>query len=131
VIEKTRNGGLNVSISSNSGPILDRCHRGTDVDRRIGFSQRRFQFCQSYNAWLPGVLGAELPKGSLAPSILRRYISGIAYMIEDSCIPFGSVTQDQMVRVVVQYIDSRPTRMHEAFGKLALEAMRDGWPCKR
>jgi hypothetical protein len=58
-------------------------------------------------------------------------ISGIAYMIEDSCIPFGSVTQDQIVRVVVQYIDSRPTRMHEAFGKLALEAMRDGWPCKR
>ena len=37
---------------------------------------------------------------------------------------------EQTVRVVVQYIDSRPERMHEDFKKLALEAMKAAWPCK-
>jgi hypothetical protein len=36
----------------------------------------------------------------------------------------------QMTRVVVQYIDRRPARMHEDFDALALEALRAAWPCK-
>ena len=56
-------------------------------------------------------------------------ISGIAHMSKDICAPDG-VTQEQAVRVVVQYIDSRPERMHEDFKKLALEAMKAAWPCK-
>jgi hypothetical protein len=40
------------------------------------------------------------------------------------------VTLGQIVRVVVQYIDSRPARMHEDFRVLAIEAMKAAWPCK-
>jgi hypothetical protein len=39
------------------------------------------------------------------------------------------VTLGQIVRVVVQYIDSRPARMHEDFRVLAFEAMKAAWPC--
>ena len=40
-----------------------------------------------------------------------------------------SVTPEQMVRVVVRYIEARPQRMHEAFFVLAIEALLDAWPC--
>jgi Rap1a immunity proteins len=33
--------------------------------------------------------------------------------------------------VVIKYIEARPERMHEQFGKLALEALTAAWPCKR
>jgi hypothetical protein len=58
-------------------------------------------------------------------------ISGLHYGNSDSyCMP-AQVTQVQGVRVVVQYIDARPARMHEDFRKLAVEAMTAAWPCKR
>ena len=44
------------------------------------------------------------------------------------CGPRGSDV-DQAVRVVVQYIDSRPTRLHEDFSDLAAEALRAAWSC--
>ena len=52
-------------------------------------------------------------------------IAGIAKWV---CAPSTS-TVGQAVRVVVQYIDARPARMHERFTFLALEALRGGWPC--
>ena len=30
-----------------------------------------------------------------------------------------------------RYIEARPQRMHEPFGKLAFEALTAPWPCKR
>jgi hypothetical protein len=45
------------------------------------------------------------------------------------CFPQGA-THSQMVRVVVAYIEARPARMHEDFRDLALEALREAWPCK-
>jgi Rap1a immunity proteins len=44
------------------------------------------------------------------------------------CFPKGA-THAQMVRVVVAYIEARPARMHEDFRNLALEALREAWPC--
>ena len=38
------------------------------------------------------------------------------------------VTDEQIVRVVVQYIDSQPARLHEDFVVLAIEALRKTWP---
>ena len=46
------------------------------------------------------------------------------------CIP-DSVTNGQMVRVVAQYIDARPARLHENFKSLAVEALQAAWPCKK
>jgi Rap1a immunity proteins len=47
-----------------------------------------------------------------------------------TCFP-NEATVEQLTRVVVQYIEARPARMHENFKILALEAMRAAWPCKR
>ena len=38
-------------------------------------------------------------------------------------------TVDQGVRLVVQYVDSQPTRLHDNFDALAIEALRKAWPC--
>jgi Rap1a immunity proteins len=46
------------------------------------------------------------------------------------CVPEGAMPE-QGVRVVIKYIEARPERMHEPFGKLALEALEEAWPCKR
>ena len=46
------------------------------------------------------------------------------------CSP-PQVTSGEAVRVVVQYIDARPARMHEPFDLLALEALTAAWPCRK
>ena len=59
-------------------------------------------------------------------------IEGLMYRGEgeDFCSPRG-VTFRQAAAVVVKYIEARPERMHERFGKLAFEALIAAWPCKR
>jgi Rap1a immunity proteins len=42
----------------------------------------------------------------------------------------AAVAAGQAVRVVVAYIDARPARMHERFDRLAIEALRETWPCR-
>ena len=42
----------------------------------------------------------------------------------------NSTILEQALRIVVQYVDARPARMHERFTTLALEALRAAWPCK-
>jgi hypothetical protein len=42
----------------------------------------------------------------------------------------GSVTQGQIVGVVVLYIEARPERMQEPFRSLVLEALFDAWSCQ-
>jgi Rap1a immunity proteins len=39
-------------------------------------------------------------------------------------------TIGQRVTVVVRYIEARPARMHEPYIDLAIEALRNAWPCK-
>jgi len=46
------------------------------------------------------------------------------------CVP-PLATARQVVRVVVQYIDGQPARLHEDFRSLAIEALRSAWPCNR
>jgi hypothetical protein len=59
------------------------------------------------------------------------YVAGLVYARSVFlCVPEGA-TPEQGVRVVVKYIEARPERMHEPFGKLALEALEEAWPCKR
>jgi hypothetical protein len=70
------------------------------------------------------------------PTFFKDIASGVISALADwghvdkfICLP--PVTRQQMVRVVVQYIDNRPARMHERFVILAAEAMTAAWPCKR
>jgi L-rhamnose isomerase len=57
-------------------------------------------------------------------------IAGLAFMgqLVDACIP-ESATPEQLTRVVVQYLDQHPARTNENFKALAVEAMREAWPC--
>ena len=44
------------------------------------------------------------------------------------CLP-GQATYAQYGHVVIQFIDANPTRMHEPFTRLAIEAFAKAWPC--
>jgi hypothetical protein len=68
--------------------------------------------------------------GYFKSGICYGKVSALAYMQKESCFPRG-VTDGQKVRVIVAYIDARPSRLHEDFRILALEAMKAAWPCKR
>ena len=78
-------------------------------------------------AWLENVTTG---KGVMDQSICFGIVRGIAFAAPNVCRPDG-VTSGQALRVVVQYIEQRPARMHEDFEKLALEALRVAWPCKQ
>jgi Rap1a immunity proteins len=46
----------------------------------------------------------------------------------NNCRPSG-VTTDQMVMVVVQYMENKPQALHENFSVLAAQALHAAWPC--
>jgi hypothetical protein len=46
------------------------------------------------------------------------------------CAPQG-VTTGQTVRVIIAFLEARPQRLNEDFSLLAVEAVRDAWPCKK
>jgi hypothetical protein len=56
-------------------------------------------------------------------------ITGLAQM-HRRCMP-PQLTQRQLARGIVQYVNAHPARMHEDFRNLAVEAMQAAWPCKR
>ena len=45
------------------------------------------------------------------------------------CAP-GNAILNHGVRMVVEFIEARPERMHERFTDLALEALMRTWPCE-
>jgi hypothetical protein len=56
-------------------------------------------------------------------------VSGIGFSdARDICTP-GEAMLNQMVGVVVAYIEAHPARVHENFKLLAAEALRSAWPC--
>jgi hypothetical protein len=68
--------------------------------------------------------GASL-MGLCAGIVIGLSFNGQAYCI---CVPAGTTAQ-QATSVVVQYIDGQPARIHEAFNRLAVDALRANWPC--
>ncbi|WP_367278415.1 Rap1a/Tai family immunity protein [Bradyrhizobium sp.] len=45
------------------------------------------------------------------------------------CPPTDATVQ-QSLRVVINYLDAHPARLHEPFVDLTITALRDVWPCK-
>ena len=90
----------------------------------------------SANEMLSGCKGLISDKTPPLRDALRQgrcagYVAGLVYARSVFlCVPEGA-TPEQGVRVVIKYIEARPERMHEPFGKLALEALEEAWPCKR
>jgi hypothetical protein len=66
--------------------------------------------------------------GAFEQGVCIGLLKGLYYLSSGACIPPG-VTISAMARIVVRYIDDRPSRLHEDFRELALEAFRTGWPC--
>jgi len=64
-------------------------------------------------------------------------IDGISLMMSDfppeekekSSCPSRKVKLEQIVRVVITYIEARPERINENFRALVIEAIHDAWPC--
>jgi hypothetical protein len=76
-----------------------------------------------------GVVGGDKNTDPFLRGLCFGLIAGALYSSQETCEP-GEITHEQELRVIVQYIDARPARLHEDFRKLALEAMRAAWPCK-
>lgn len=73
-------------------------------------------------------------KNPFLVGVCNGILDGIYFSLANVaiCHPAGaSATLEQMVRVVVKYIDDRPERQHEPFERLAFEAMKIAWPCKK
>jgi hypothetical protein len=105
----------------------------------------------SANYYLPGCQEFVVRNGAISArsGLCGGVVRGIVYMGKDQSllqldysslqsavvwvycldVPY-KVTVAQAVRVVVSYIEARPARMHEPFNDLALEALREAWPCK-
>jgi hypothetical protein len=66
----------------------------------------------------------------------QPFCAGVIFTVREFSPSFGacvsdSVTGGQIIRVVVEYIDGRPARLHEEFTALAIEAVKAAWPCPR
>jgi hypothetical protein len=67
--------------------------------------------------------------GAFEQGMCIGLLKGLYYLSSDACIP-PAITIGAVARIVVRYIDHRPTRMHEDFRELALEALKTAWPCR-
>src|ERR1700757_2079207 len=84
----------------------------------------------SANYFLPGCKGfVEKKTLALSEALCDGFVTGLAFGISgrDICKP-ERVTNNQVVAVVVKYIEARPERMHEQFDDLAIEALAAAWP---
>jgi hypothetical protein len=58
-----------------------------------------------------------------------NFISSIYPPQHRFCAPV-EVTNNQLVRVVVAFMEANPARLHEDYRSLAMQALRQAWPCK-
>lgn len=72
--------------------------------------------------------------GSSGESFEAGYCLGVVKVLRDFgpgvCAPFLA-TDGQAVKVVVQYIDTRPAGLQQNFTLLARDALIAAWPCKK
>jgi hypothetical protein len=55
-------------------------------------------------------------------------VAGASYVDPKSCAPENAPI-GELMRVVLEYIEVRPQRLHEPFMNLVQEALRNKWPC--
>ena len=89
----------------------------------------------SANYVVPGCrefLKAQTDQYSYRQGVCAGTVSAMQYFSKPLgyCSPEGT-NVGQAIRVIVAYIDQRPTQMHMQFRDLALRALRAAWPCKK
>ena len=57
-------------------------------------------------------------------------IAAVGAIANQTCVPDTAPNQE-LVRVVVQFVDAHLQRLQEPFSVLALEALRTAWPCTK
>ncbi len=76
-------------------------------------------------------LVAEDSKNEFRQGVCVGEVAGLATdgaIANQTCVPDTASNQD-LVRVVVRFVDAHSQRLQEPFGVLALEALRSVWPC--
>jgi hypothetical protein len=87
----------------------------------------------SANRYLPGCEGIVRNQPTLDSARCIGVLEGLAILGQVNnlwCAP-DTTTTEQWVRVVVKFIEDRPARMHEDFRLLAIEALKQTWPCRQ
>jgi hypothetical protein len=74
--------------------------------------------------------GSPFMEGVCTGSILSLAFVGPSLTSTLRFCPPQQATKNQIIRVVVAYIEARPARMHEDFRDLARDALRAAWPCQ-
>jgi hypothetical protein len=80
-------------------------------------------------ASMDGAYCAGLVDGVVSMATIMNYLQQKSRHMPCFSIPKG-VTLRQQMSVVIRFIEARPTRMHEGFYLLAMEALEDAWPCR-
>ncbi|HYC17274.1 MAG TPA: Rap1a/Tai family immunity protein [Pseudolabrys sp.] len=121
-------GGAGLMVDIRTIPIL----RGMTliaaliVTGEIAFAQND---ATSANFIIPGC------RAFLGPALQQDrcvgIVEGIIFASKGVVCPPKTSTTVQSVQIVVNYIDTRPTRQNDNFFALALDALKTTWPCKK
>jgi hypothetical protein len=126
-------GAASVDLNCNCGRNM-RFIAGLLLVLVIGNASEAFaQDLRSANYLLPACrdFASDTPHPNSDPflrGVCAGIIRGLVQVDGRTCVPEG-VKVGQIMRVVLLYIDNQPARHHEDFVKLALEAIRNAWPC--
>ena len=85
--------------------------------------------CKRALSYIPPDSGADVPLALCLGAVMGIASTADRLPPEARFCPPPSVTPDQLVRVVVQYLEAHPARLHENFFQLAYQAMHAAWPC--
>ena len=93
---------------------------------------RQCRYFMSYNISIPNNTVAENVGSCMGAMEVIFYYNKSKYICEPKSFNFHTdLNINNMVKVVVGYIQSRPTRLEENFYSVALDALSEAWPCKR
>jgi hypothetical protein len=75
---------------------------------------------------------ATTPESGLCAGVISTvfWSQGFAREHVKFCAPKRAITRAQTRQVVVRYLENHPEKLHLDIRLLALEAMREAWPCK-
>jgi hypothetical protein len=90
------------------------------------------------NDYLPGckafiahAADQQFSQGTCAGTVMAQMFLAYAQRPETASCPPEGATVNQGVRVVIQFLEANPQRLHESFNWLVVYALRSAWPCKK
>ena len=116
------------------------CKHGLAFMGAVFFELAGTAAAQSPDGWFLGCKAFAEGRANTQPQLygMQSFCSGVVHGLVavgpllparlQFCPPQAS-TPSQLARVVVQYVEAAPERMHEDFRQLTLEAFHNAWPC--